>query len=77
MSGHPFKASACWVDVDNDGLLDLFVTRYFQWTQPAALLEAAKGLTPLSQVTLQERMCSNKFANSSPLEPKRSAQELV
>ncbi len=28
----PFKASACWVDVDNDGYLDLFVTRYFDWT---------------------------------------------
>ncbi len=32
MSGHPFKASACWIDVDNDGLLDLFVTHYFDWT---------------------------------------------
>lgn len=31
MSGEPFKASAAWVDVDNDGLLDLFVTHYFQW----------------------------------------------
>jgi enediyne biosynthesis protein E4 len=32
MSTHPFKASACWIDVDNDGYLDLFVTHYFQWT---------------------------------------------
>lgn len=32
LGDHPFKASACWVDIDNDGLLDLFVTRYFQWT---------------------------------------------
>jgi hypothetical protein len=32
MSRHPFKASACWVDADNDGNLDLFVTHYFQWT---------------------------------------------
>ena len=32
MSGHPFKASACWIDVDNDGFLDLFVTHYFEWT---------------------------------------------
>ncbi len=32
MTGSPFKASACWLDVDNDGLLDLFVTRYFDWT---------------------------------------------
>ncbi len=32
MSGHPFKASACWIDADNDGHLDLFVTRYFDWT---------------------------------------------
>ncbi len=31
MRDYPFKASACWVDVDNDGLLDLFVTRYFRW----------------------------------------------
>jgi hypothetical protein len=32
MSRYPFKASACWIDVDNDGYLDLFVTHYFQWT---------------------------------------------
>jgi enediyne biosynthesis protein E4 len=32
MSGSPFKASACWLDADQDGWLDLFVTRYFQWT---------------------------------------------
>ncbi len=32
MSRHPFKASACWLDADNDGYLDLFVTHYFQWT---------------------------------------------
>jgi enediyne biosynthesis protein E4 len=32
MSGHPFKASACWLDFDRDGWLDLFVTRYFDWT---------------------------------------------
>jgi hypothetical protein len=32
MARHPFKASACWLDADNDGFLDLFVTHYFQWT---------------------------------------------
>jgi hypothetical protein len=32
MDRHPFKASACWIDADNDGYLDLFVTHYFQWT---------------------------------------------
>lgn len=32
MPGAPFKASAAWIDIDNDGWLDLFVTRYFQWT---------------------------------------------
>lgn len=32
MPAHPFKASACWLDADNDGLLDLFVTHYFRWT---------------------------------------------
>jgi hypothetical protein len=32
MGGAPFKASAGWLDADQDGWLDLFVTRYFQWT---------------------------------------------
>jgi hypothetical protein len=32
MPGSPFKASAAWIDIDNDGWLDLFVARYFQWT---------------------------------------------
>jgi len=32
MSGEPFKASAAFLDYDNDGWLDIFVTRYFSWT---------------------------------------------
>jgi hypothetical protein len=32
MPRHPLKASAAFVDYDNDGWLDLFVTHYFQWT---------------------------------------------
>ena len=32
MSRHPLKASAAFLDFDNDGYLDLFVTHYFQWT---------------------------------------------
>ena len=32
MPRHPLKASAAWLDFDNDGWLDLFVTHYFQWT---------------------------------------------
>jgi enediyne biosynthesis protein E4 len=32
MPAHPLKASAAWLDFDNDGYLDLFVTHYFDWT---------------------------------------------
>jgi enediyne biosynthesis protein E4 len=32
MKGEPLKASAAWLDYDNDGYLDLIVTRYFQWS---------------------------------------------
>jgi hypothetical protein len=32
MPRHPLKASAVFLDYDNDGFLDLFVTHYFQWT---------------------------------------------
>jgi len=32
MPRYPLKASAAWLDYDDDGYLDLFVTHYFQWT---------------------------------------------
>jgi hypothetical protein len=32
MARHPFKASAAFLDYDNDGWPDLFVTHYFNWT---------------------------------------------
>src|SRR5512145_1207808 len=32
MSRHPLKASAAFLDYDNDGWLDLFVTHYFDWS---------------------------------------------
>ena len=38
--GPPWAVAAAWVDVDNDGLLDLFVVNYVQWdfaTEPKCL----------------------------------------
>ena len=32
MPAHPLKASAAFLDYDNDGWLDIFVTHYFDWT---------------------------------------------
>jgi hypothetical protein len=32
MPRYPLKASAAFLDYDNDGWLDIFVTHYFQWT---------------------------------------------
>jgi hypothetical protein len=32
MARHPFKASAAFLDYDNDGWLDIFVTHYYKWT---------------------------------------------
>ncbi|MFN8094463.1 MAG: CRTAC1 family protein [Vicinamibacteria bacterium] len=32
MPRHPLKASAAFLDYDNDGWLDLFVTHYFEWS---------------------------------------------
>ena len=32
MPRHPLKASAAFLDYDNDGWLDLFVTHYFSWS---------------------------------------------
>jgi hypothetical protein len=35
MPRHPLKASAAFLDYDNDGWLDIFVTHYFDWTLAA------------------------------------------
>jgi len=32
LPAHPLKASAAFLDYDNDGWLDIFVTHYFDWT---------------------------------------------
>jgi enediyne biosynthesis protein E4 len=43
-SGKLWAIAAAWVDVNNDGLLDLFVVHYLQWTYDSKPLCTFKGI---------------------------------
>ena len=49
--------TAAWVDVNNDGLLDLFVVNYLQWTYSDK---------PLCADSRRRRYCSPKFYKGQP-----------
>ena len=55
--GERWSITAVWVDVNNDGLLDLFVVNYMQWTYSAEPLCAIGGLADY---------CSPKFYKGQP-----------
>jgi len=55
--GAYWAITAAWVDVNNDGLLDLFVVNYMQWTYTDKPLCAIQGLADY---------CSPKFYKGQP-----------
>ncbi len=55
--GPYWAITAVWVDVNNDGLLDLFVVNYMQWTYTDKPLCAIQGLADY---------CSPKFYKGQP-----------
>src|SRR5580658_7154445 len=55
--GPRWSITAVWVDVNNDGLLDLFVVNYMQWTYSADPLCAIQGAADY---------CSPKFYKGQP-----------
>jgi hypothetical protein len=55
--GPRWSITAVWVDVNNDGLLDLFVVNYMQWAYSAEPLCAIEGVADY---------CSPKFYKGQP-----------
>jgi enediyne biosynthesis protein E4 len=55
--GPLWAITAVWVDVNNDGLLDLFVVNYMQWSYSAQPLCSFRGVADY---------CSPKFYKSQP-----------
>ena len=55
--GPLWAITAAWVDVNNDGLLDLFVVNYMQWTYSAQPLCSFRGVADY---------CSPKFYKDQP-----------
>ncbi len=47
-----FSVSAAWIDYDNDGLLDLFVTNYLDWTPETLTCAASRANVFLARLQL-------------------------
>ncbi len=56
-NGKPWAVAAAWVDVNNDGLLDLFVVNYLNWTY---------GSQPLCAINDVADYCHPKFYKGQP-----------
>ncbi len=62
--GPLWSVAAAWVDVNNDGLLDLFVVHYLQWTYGSTPLCSYKGVSDYCHPRFYKGQANQLFLNN-------------